>query len=676
MKSIFGKLVFWFVVISVVPLAVVAFLAHSNAERNIKAEIMNHLESTADNRVDQIQAYLRERHRIVSTLSRTPGITDAIERLDDAFTTHGPESPQYADVDRQVRPFLTYIRDSTGFRNLFLISPKGLAVFSVNEDDVAGANLKSDALRDSQLAKVSDRANTLLETALSDFDEHGEAGEPAAFVAAPVIRDGQVLGVVALQMSNREVYDMIQDYTGLGTTGETSIAIGVNGEVVFVAPLRHDPNAAFTRRVSIGSSLALPMQEAVSGRKGKGVTTDYRGTQILAVWRYLPAWRWGMVVKIDAGEAFASIAKLRMLALTVGIVAFLAVLVLALTISKTITHPINELITSTKQIGGGDLSHRAKIRSFDEIGQLAAAFNEMAEDLEKSIVSHDQIAQAAKELRAARTASLNIMQDIDMARQRAEQAEADIRQTAEELERSNKELDDFAYIASHDLKTPLRGINHYAGFVIEDYGDKLDDEGREKLETMQRLCVQMEALINTLMTYSRVGRLDLGIEPSDLNVVVQEIVDGLRVRLDEFNVDVRFASPLPTITCDRGRIGELFYNLINNAINYNDKDERWIEIGYGPYSGDGELTTEDVFYVRDNGIGIRDKHLDSVFRIFKRLHARDKYGGGTGAGLTFVKKTVERHGGRIWVESNLGEGTTFFFTLADPGNGQGPAGGE
>lgn len=125
--------------------------------------------------------------------------------------------------------------------------------------------------------------------------------------------------------------------------------------------------------------------------------------------------------------------------------------------------------------------------------------------------------------------------------------------------------------------------------------------------------------------------------------------------------------PLPTVLCDRVRIGEVFRNLITNAMKYNDKPEKWVEIGVvndGGMDHDGGVVNDHyVFYVRDNGIGIQEKHQDTIFRIFKRLHTRDKFGGGTGVGLTIVKKIIERHKGRIWVESTQGEGATFKFTL-------------
>ncbi|AFY47372.1 bacteriophytochrome (light-regulated signal transduction histidine kinase) [Nostoc sp. PCC 7524] len=227
-----------------------------------------------------------------------------------------------------------------------------------------------------------------------------------------------------------------------------------------------------------------------------------------------------------------------------------------------------------------------------------------------------------------------------------------------ELERSNKELDAFAYIASHDLKEPLRGIHNYSNFLMEDYGDTLNEEGKEKLRTLIRLTQRMEDLIDSLLHFSRLGRADLSMQPTNLNDVVHRILDMLSARIEESGVEIRIPRLLPTVECDRIQIGEVFSNLIVNAIKYNDKADKWIEIGYLDI-----LPRPITFYVQDNGIGIREKHFESIFRIFKRLHGPNKYGGGTGAGLTIVRKIVERHGGKIWVESNYGQGSIFYFTL-------------
>jgi len=241
-----------------------------------------------------------------------------------------------------------------------------------------------------------------------------------------------------------------------------------------------------------------------------------------------------------------------------------------------------------------------------------------------------------------------------------------------DLARSNAELDAFAYVASHDLKEPLRGIHNYANFLMEDYTEHLDEEGVAKLKTMVRLTQRMEDLINSLLHFSRVGRVDLSLSEVDLNEVLQQSLEMLSLRIEESGVEIRIPRPLPVIRCDRIRVGEIFMNLISNAIKYNDKPHRWVEIGYN----EGQLVAQAgtinqhaiTFYVRDNGIGILPKHQEVIFRIFKRLHGADQFGGGTGAGLTIVRKLVERHNGKVWIDSLLGEGSTFYFTLSADGS--------
>ncbi|MBW4558488.1 MAG: GAF domain-containing protein [Trichormus sp. ATA11-4-KO1] len=228
-----------------------------------------------------------------------------------------------------------------------------------------------------------------------------------------------------------------------------------------------------------------------------------------------------------------------------------------------------------------------------------------------------------------------------------------------ELERSNKELASFAYAASHDLKEPLRGIYNFSTVLLEDYSQILDDDGIECLQTVVSLSVRMETLINSLLRLSQLGQAQLRLQMNDLNELLNQVIEVFGASRQDFQlVNIRISRPLPIIQCDRVLVNEVFSNLIGNAFKYNDKAEPWVEIGY--------LNADEhplVFYVRDNGIGIPEHHLETIFRLFKRLHSQEKYGGGAGAGLAIVKKIVELHDGRIWVESTVGVGSTFYFTL-------------
>ena len=230
-----------------------------------------------------------------------------------------------------------------------------------------------------------------------------------------------------------------------------------------------------------------------------------------------------------------------------------------------------------------------------------------------------------------------------------------------ELQRSNEELDSFAYIASHDLKEPLRGIHNYAHFLMEDYGEALSEDGVAKLQTLVRLTQRMEELIDSLLYFSRLGRAQLNWQMVNLDKLVQQVIATLTIARPESQIEFSIPQPLPNLECDGAQVNELFTNLISNAIKYNDKGQKSVEIGFLAEKGDNSHYT---FYVRDNGIGISQEYFEKIFQIFRRLHGRDEFSGGTGAGLTIARKIVERHGGKIWVESIPSQGSTFYFTLS------------
>ena len=239
-----------------------------------------------------------------------------------------------------------------------------------------------------------------------------------------------------------------------------------------------------------------------------------------------------------------------------------------------------------------------------------------------------------------------------------------------DLARSNEELDAFAYVASHDLKEPLRGIHKYAHQLMETA--PANEEEKRKLDGLMRLTLRMDSLLDSLLHFSRVGREELTLEKVDLNEVLADAIEMVGSRTGDSGTQIIAPRPLPQIMCDRVRSREVLVNLLSNALKYNDKTLKRVEVGYIEPQEDAALRTtfpagtegQTVYYVRDNGIGISPRHFDQVFKMFKRLHGREEYGGGTGAGLTIVRKLVERHRGVVWPESVLGEGTTFFFTLS------------
>jgi PAS domain S-box-containing protein len=242
------------------------------------------------------------------------------------------------------------------------------------------------------------------------------------------------------------------------------------------------------------------------------------------------------------------------------------------------------------------------------------------------------------------------------------EAEMSIKKYIRQLKRSNEELDEFAYIASHDLKEPLRGLSNNAEFLYEDYEETLGEDGKRRLDRIQYLCHRLESLVDDLLYFSRLGRQELAIQRVSLSYLVEDIKTLMEGTLEKEHVNIVIDPSLGEVICDVPRITEVLRNLIVNAIKYNDKPHKEITIGESETKNpNGKLVR--AIYVKDNGIGIDPQFYEDVFRIFKRLNHEDDDTKGTGVGLTFVKKIIDRHHGQIWLTSELGQGTTFYFTL-------------
>jgi light-regulated signal transduction histidine kinase (bacteriophytochrome) len=225
----------------------------------------------------------------------------------------------------------------------------------------------------------------------------------------------------------------------------------------------------------------------------------------------------------------------------------------------------------------------------------------------------------------------------------------------EELQRSNAELQQFAYVASHDLQEPLRMVSSYTQLLAECYQGQLDAQADKFIAFATEGATRMQQLLEDLLDYSRVSRRPQPFEPINCTTILKDVLTDLAVTMQESSAVVT-ADSLPTVLGDRTQLRQLLQNLISNAIKFRREEPPLVHIRAEPQ--------EDfwLFTVRDNGIGIDPQFAERIFVLFQRLHSRQEYPG-TGIGLAICKKIVERHAGRIWVESHLGEGSTFYFTL-------------
>ncbi|HDZ77307.1 MAG TPA: HAMP domain-containing protein [Candidatus Omnitrophica bacterium] len=624
--SITAKFILWFLFIASVPLSIATYISYNSARLVLEEEVSNSLLAVAENKSNQVKVYLDKMKEDVLRLSHMSDTVTLIEEFDQAFDK-GVESEEYIAVEREYKPFLTYYQKSSGYDDLFIIRPYGDIIFSVNQSKIHGS-IYAGKYKDSQLSKVFMRVNISHELEISDLQYYPKINQGAFFIAVPVFKGGDIIGIIAAQMGNTGVSSLVKDYTGLGRTGETIIAVRLGNEAVFITPLRFDEHAAFTKREVIGSDNSQHIQKALLGESGSGITVDYRGREVLSAWKHVPSFRWAIAVKMDTAEVFASADKLRKTLLLISLILLFIVVIAAILIARSISGPIKELTRISGIIANGELSVRAEISAKDEIGELAHSFNQMTDNLIK-------------------------------AKANVEEKKSELEEQKKLLEEANKELDSFVYTASHDLRAPLRGITAFANFLKEDYINKFDEDGKECLREISEGTHRMNKLIDDLLALSRISRIKNPYEDVDINATINEVKERIDFDIKTHNVRLVVQADIPIVKCDRIKITEVFLNLINNAVKFsskNNKENPRVEVNYA------DNDDFHKFSVKDNGIGIASEHHHKVFSIFQRLHTAKEYEG-TGAGLSIVKRVIDDHGGNIWIDSSPGKGATFYFTI-------------
>jgi len=452
-RSIAGRLLFWFLVIALIPCAIVTAITARIAATALEKSVRDNLVQIAAGKANELESYASERVRDCAAFARGPTFTQAIREL-----AAVPGTDALHEAGAEFREYFTYVAKAFDYADLLLLDGDGRVIFSLAESIPCGSSIASGSLVSSELAAGFDRARTLLQSDLSGFQPYGKAATPLAFVTCPVLDEGRVTGVLALALGPQRVWRILSDLTGLGDTGEIVAGELIGNAVLITTPLRHATNAAFRMKIPLASAQATATQRAATGDRGYGEAIDYRGMEVAAAWCYVPSFRWGLVVKQDAAEAFGLVRFQRLAVVGLSLATILGVTAAALAVARSISTPIRTAVAMANQVAGGDLRADVGDTADDETGALLGAIQKMTNDLRGLIgrIQHSSVAliSTATAIQATASEQQQVITDYGASTSQAVAAVKEISVTSQELLRTMTEVND---MASHTGKMATAG---------------------------------------------------------------------------------------------------------------------------------------------------------------------------------------------------------------------------
>lgn len=585
---------------------------------HVQDEARTNLAAVSHKKAEQILRWTSESAKQLELLARMPIISDTLTtELAQAKKENRPADPELLDtiIDKHLRSALSL----GSFSELFLLHvPDGTTMASTNP---------------SQVGKVQREQNYFIKGQQSLHIQNifysMSIRQPTMVISLPLRgSDNDTNGVLAGRLNLATLSDILREFKGLWQSEDSYL---VNNQHIFITEPRFGKNYMLRKTI-----YSTGVNQAIAKKNGVALYRGYRGVEVMGAYQYLAEHDLALITEVDSTDYMAPIIELRQsLYLAAACITAMALLIGWLA-ARAIVAPLTALISAINSVSGSNLELKFDIKSpGQELATIVNAFQKMMSRLKTTLVSREQL-QAEIEQRKV--------------------AEQDLRIALKHVTRSNAELEQFAYVASHDLQEPLRMVASYNQLLAERYGPQLDERAHKYIHYAVDGSHRMQRLIQDLLTYSRVTTRGAEFEPVDFHQIVLEVMHNLELRIRESGAQITAAN-LPMVSGDPGQLMQLMQNLLANSIKF--KQEAVAPVIHI----EAQLQQQEyLFSVHDNGIGIDSKYRDKIFVVFQRLHTREEYPG-TGIGLAVCKRIVERHGGNIWFSSEPGRGTTFYFTL-------------
>ncbi len=674
--SLAAKLSILFFLCTLIPLVSLTLFYFNAFKLEFLQQEKSHLSYQADKKVKEVESYIDERISDALVLSRALETQLAFKSLLPLYQKESTQSDAYFKQEKMYRGFFNRFKER-GYYDIFLISPSGEIIFSLEHESDFGTNIFHGEYANSGLNQVALRAHQFLQTSVSYFEYYGPSFEAAAFIATPILKNGKLMGVVALQINTDIIQRVTLDVSGSMDSQE--VVVASLGQQVY----SYQAEVKYNESIIIGKELPLsgvpkPLLKAMSGERGISIELDYRGVSVIAATRYIPSMNWGLVLKEDLAEAMAVFNQLLWVVLVLLLLVAVLSLFIAFWIARSVAMPLSLMTQATQAITQGDLDLKLDVQGFKEIELLARCFNEMSGELREARDALNKQVDA-RTLELKREVLLRENNEVAL-----QESYKNLKYSTKNLQAAQNQLIESEKMASlgslvagisHEINTPL-GIAVTSASLFKDslnglhksYENKSLTQAvfKEKLKDLDNIVALIESNLNRTVNLVKNFK-QVAVDQTNIHKAKFYLYDLVESLLSSLHPETR---KYPVQICNEvakdvimnsysGDFYQLFTNLILNAMIHGfEGREKGILILNATI-----LEHELTLTIKDNGVGMTDEVKDKLFEPF---YTTKRGKGGSGLGLSIVHNIVKQKlHGHIQVESKEGEGTTFIITCPD-----------